>query len=258
MKTINKSSLLAGALSVLAIVFSAHLQAKAQTQYVVLYENEHYSGSFTSYSVGEWDLDGKPFDNKASSMTVPDGYIAYVCNLHYKNPARFFGCDFFPEGKYRFNELNKKVSYLLVRIDKGVRDNCIVCLYSGFNETGYTKRYTTVGNFSLNETTSDYSVIDGNRSPLLSETTSSMWIAPGYTVTIKGDFDPETFPPGIVNLAPYYNNQISKITIRKGLKLPDTKSPTPNTKIIPLSPKIKTKPFPKTIPKPSMRTHEKN
>lgn len=232
-------------LAITALGFAAHFEAQAQTPHVVtLYEGDRENGASRKYFAGNWYLGGaEDFDNRASSMTVADGMSVAVCDAS-MNPAYITGgrtpdrCLRFPEGEYRFQGFDKKATYIVVENFEIHRHDCIVCLYSDTVSRGYVTRYNATGTFSLGEPLGGSAKIDGNDAPTIGGSTNSLWVAPGYAVTVKAEDISKTYGSEAHNLPPDLINHITEIIIKKSYFGLDSPRKVPNAKLLKVKPRL--------------------
>lgn len=246
MKMKTKSSPIV--LLLLAFVFLTHSAAKAQN--ARLHEGYDNSGAYEDFGGENIYLNGY-MNNKASSITVGDGLFVNTCDEHLQREKGDPSCKSYPEGKYRFVSLNKRVSYINVQRPKtSPYPKSVVCLYTGFNGMGDQKCYEKSGEFPLSEYVGTYPMIeDGVPASKWSDTVSSIWVSPNYFATVnrtmmnaQGSITVigRKYQAGINNLDSSFNNAVLTVRIERRFAL----FPLPNeikTKKI-----LTTKSLPKT------------
>lgn len=216
-----------------AIVIFGNFAANAQDMpVVVLHEGKDYNGDYQEFPVGNRELQGDYIDNRASSITVPNGLEALVCD---EKPVGKFGgikCTKYPEGNYRFQKNDKKISYIEVRAlpkNSYLFGDENVCLFSGADGTGYMTCLKEFGEFRLSKTVFPNTLLQSmadKANASWGQVVSSIRVSPKIVVTLKksasgGSFIAKKYKSGFYNLNEEFSNNVSKI------KIETDKSPPP-------------------------------
>src|ERR1700755_1228601 len=151
-----------------------------------LFTGANQDGVHADFNVGETDLHTWAINDRARSISVPEGHWVTLCDEHLQRERGDLPCTSFPEGKWLVRALSERISYIRDEWASDPLGSFPVRIYSSYGQRGTSLALSRIGiNDLIHWSVGPKAVVDGRSMPTWEKVASSIWIASGYTVQLN-------------------------------------------------------------------------